>query len=71
MKAQNIKRRGGREERWVLPEGLHMGKGQGPKEKNKAINNMLSTRFSMPESPGICHSTWASFAVPIMEGGDG
>lgn len=48
-----------------------MGKGQGPKEKNKAINNMLSTRFSMPESPGICHSTWASFAVPIMEGGDG
>lgn len=32
---------------------------------------MLSTRFHMPESPGIYLNTWASYAVPIMEGGDG
>lgn len=46
------------------------GEGAGPKRKNKAIN-MLSTRFSMPETPGICHSTWVSFVVPIVKGGNG
>lgn len=38
MKAQNIKKEGEKKresERWVLSEGLHMGKGQGPKEKIK------------------------------------
>lgn len=45
--------------------------GVGLDRKNKAIKQHLSTRFSMPESPGICHSTWESFVIPIMEGGDG